>query len=301
MIEHINLDDIRFFVMIAELGSFTKVAEQQGVSRSHISRRISALEQKIGVTLLNRTTRTLSLTESGKTLCNECQTALLMIDQALLQAVDDVEKIQGTIKVNSVGGYLGEEVIAQMTTAFMKQYPHINVMLDFSSHRVDLIEEEFDVAFRMGQLADSGFIAQKIMDIEMSTLASPSYIAENAEIVHPSNLAEHRCLVGSVRRWSYQSKADNASCDVNVKGVLESKNGRVLVKGAVQGNGVIRVPTLYCSKEIATGALTEVFSDWQIPSVDFSVLYHKDRYQPKRLKAFIQFVKNYVSTMALSL
>lgn len=124
------------------------------------------------VTLLIRTTRSLKLTDAGKQFYLQCEKALAGIDQAILSAVDDVEQVQGEIRINCVGGYLGEELIAQITCDFMKQYPNTQVNLDFSSHRVDLLEEDFDIAFRMGRLEDSGFVARKLMTIEMSTLAT---------------------------------------------------------------------------------------------------------------------------------
>lgn len=293
MLNQINLADIRSFVLIAQLGNFTKAAEALDVSRSHVSRQISSLENQIGVTLLIRTTRTLKLTEAGKAFYQQCEKALHNIDQALLAAVDDVEKVQGEIKINCVGGYLGEELIAQIATEFMRVYSDVSIHLDFSSHRVDLIEDDFDIAFRMGKLEDSGFVARKLLDIQMGTLASPDYLKRYGQPNHPKELTQHHCLTGSVKRWNFESKADAQHYDVFVNGHMQCKNGRVLVKGALNGNGIIRVPMIYCEQELASGKLVEVFDHWGIPSVDFSAIYHRDRFQPKRLREFISFVKHY--------
>lgn len=293
MLNQINLADIRSFVLIAQLGNFTKAAEALDVSRSHVSRQISQLEKQMGVTLLMRTTRMLKLTDAGKTFYQQCEKALNDIDQALLTAVEDIEVLQGELKINCVGGYLGEEVIAQVASDFMRLHPQITINLDFSSHRVDLIEDEFDIAFRMGKLEDAGFIARKLMNIEMGTLASPNYLARNESLSHPKQLNSHQCLTGSVKRWSFEHTSLQQSYDVHVNGHLQCKNGRVLLKGALDGNGIIRVPVIYCQQEIKQGALKEVFTDWRVPSVDFSMIYHRDRYQPKRLKLFIEFVKQY--------
>lgn len=290
MINHINLTDIRSFVLIARLGNFTKAAETLDVSRSHVSRQISSLEKQMGVTLLIRTTRTLRLTEAGKHFYYQCEQALNTIDQALLSAVDYVEKVQGEIKVNCVGGYLGEVFLADIVNDFMQQYPDVSISLDFSSNRVDLIEEEFDIAFRMGALEDSGFVAKKLLDIKMETLASPAYLTKYGRPLHPKELHQHHCLTGSVRKWHFQSIADNEQVDITVKGNLQCKNGRVLVAGAIAGNGIIRVPQIYCEQEMMAKQLEPVFEKWTIPSVDFSALYHRDRYQPKRLKTFIEFI-----------
>lgn len=290
MLNHLNLADIRSFVLIAQLGNFTKAAQALDVSRSHVSRQISNLENQMKVTLLIRTTRTLKLTEAGKLFYQQCEQALNGIEQAVLIAVDDVEKVQGEIRINCVGGYLGEEVIGQIACDFMQQYPQTQVHLDFSSHRVDLLEEDFDIAFRMGQLDDSGFIARKLMTIEMSTLASPEYLRKMGTPSHPKELSTHQCLTGSVTRWGYQHINQSEEIDVPIKGHLQCKNGRVLVKGALNHQGIIRVPQVYCLEPIKQGQLIEVFSQWQIPSVAFSAIYHRDRYQPKRLRVFIDFV-----------
>lgn len=291
MLNHVNLADIRSFVLIAQLGNFTRAAETLNVSRSHVSRQISNLERQMKVTLLIRTTRTLKLTDAGKQLYTQCEQALNGIDQAVLAAVDDVEKVQGEIRVNCVGGYLGEEVMAQLALDFMLQYPDVQINLDFSSYRVDLLEEDFDIAFRMGKLEDSGFVARKLMDIEMSTLASPQYLKKFGQPKHPKDLIEHHCLTGSVKRWGFKHTKTGEQSEIAIRGHLECKNGRVLVKGALSHHGIIRVPQVYCQSEIETKQLVEVFEEWRIPSVEFSAIYHRDRYQPKRLRAFIDFVK----------
>ena len=291
MLNNVNLSDVRSFVLIAQLGNFTKAAEALSVSRSHVSRQISALESQIGVTLLTRTTRTLRLTPAGERFYQQCEKALNEIDQALIAAVDDTEEVQGLIRVNCVGGYIGEQIIARYIADFMALYPQIKIHLDFSSHRVDLIEDEFDIAFRMGNLEDSGFIAKGLMDIETVTLASPHYIKQWGSPNHPKELSQHACLIGSVKRWSFQSIKDaNIQYDITIDGHLICKNGQALITGALLGNGIIRVPLMYCREAVDKGDLVRILPDWQIPSVPFSAIYHKDKYQPKRLRTFIDFI-----------
>ncbi|MCG9581225.1 LysR family transcriptional regulator [Vibrio tubiashii] len=299
MLNQVNLADVRSFVLIAQLGNFTKAAEALDVSRSHVSRQISNLEKQMKVTLLIRTTRSLKLTDAGKQFYLQCEKALAGIDQAILSAVDDVEQVQGEIRINCVGGYLGEELIAQITCDFMEQYPNTQVNLDFSSHRVDLLEEDFDIAFRMGRLEDSGFVARKLMTIEMSTLATPQYLSTHGQPSHPKELAQHQCLTGSVKRWGFTHKTSQDKAEIAIHGHLQCKNGRVLVKGALNHQGIIRVPAIYCREELEKGELVEVFSEWAIPSVDFSAIYHRDRYQPKRLRVFIDFVKQRFDALAI--
>ena len=292
MINNVNLADIRSFVLIAKLGNFTKAAEALSVSRSHVSRQTSSLEKQMGVTLLPRTTRSLKLTQAGERFYQECEKAINRIDQALITAVDDTEEVRGLIRVNCVGGYIGESIISQYVADFMLEYPQIQIHLDFSSNRIDLIQDDFDIAFRMGQLEDSGFIAKKLMDVKIITLASPNYIKQYGSPEHPKELSDHRCLTGSVKRWSFQSVEDqNEQLDVTVEGHLVTKNGHALITNALIGNGIIRVPRMYCSDAIRDEKLVEILPQWHIPSVLFSAVYHRDKYQPKRLRTFIDFIK----------
>ena len=292
MLNQINLADVRSFVLIAQLGNFTKAAEALGVSRSHVSRQIRALEAHMGVTLLIRTTRTLRLTQAGEQFFQQCQTALKEIEQAVVAAVDDTEAVRGRIRVNCVGGYLGEALIAPYVADFMVLHPEIEIELDFSSHRIDLIEEQFDIAFRMGVLEDAGFIARHLMPIDIVTVASPAYLKKHGAPQHPNQLEQHRCLTGTVKRWSFQQLADATQhCEVNVSGALVCRNGRALVTGALAGAGIIRVPQLYCQEELLRGQLVTVLPEWHVPSVAFSAIFHRDRYQPKRLRTFIDYIK----------
>ncbi|MGF1758050.1 LysR substrate-binding domain-containing protein [Photobacterium sagamiensis] len=294
MLNKVNLADIRSFVLIAQQGNFTKAAEVLSVSRSHVSRQISALEKQMGVTLLIRTTRTLRLTEAGKLFYQQCETALGQIDQALITAVDDTEEVRGKIRLNCVGGYLGEEVVSPMVCEFMNCHPEIEIHLEFSSHRIDLIDDEFDLALRMGKIDDAGFVAKRLLNLEMATLASPAYLKCHGGLEHPKDLIDHRCITGSVKKWHFQKKNNTSqSYNVQVDGQLECKNGRVLLKGALMGNGIIRVPLIYCQQEVQRGELQRVLNEWNIPNVEFSAIYHRDRYQPKRLRVFIEFMKDY--------
>ncbi len=292
MLDKVNLTDVRSFVLVAEQESFTRAADILDVSRSHVSRQITRLEKDLGVTLLTRTTRTLKLTPEGKGLYQRCQGALGNIDQALKISIEDTQELRGQLSVNCVGGYLGEEILVPLVNRFMNDHPGVSINLDFSSHRVDLIADEFDVAFRMGELQDAGFIARKLFDIQMATLASPKYLESHPEITHPKQLAQHRCLIGSVNRWSFIEDATGERFETVVNGNLQCKNGRALINGALHGNGIIRVPTLYCEEALEQGKLVTVFDDWHIPSVPFSMIYHRDKYRTARLSAFIEFVKS---------
>ncbi|GGI71574.1 LysR family transcriptional regulator [Shewanella gelidii] len=300
MLNQVNLSDLRAFVLIAQLGSFTQAAGVLQVSRSHVSRQLSALEKQLGVTLITRTTRRLNLTDTGKTLFAQCQTAFTDIEHALLAAVDDNEQLRGNIRLNCVGGFIGEEIVADIVHQFMGHYPHVSIALDFSSHRIDLIADEFDIAFRMGKLQDASFIGRHLLDIEMVTLASPKYLQQHPPIEHPKQLSQHRCLTGSVTQWCFHNNHDkNQTIEIQIQGRLHCKNGRALIKGALANNGIIRVPKIYCQHEIEQGLLQPILENWHIAPVPLFAIYQKDKYQPQRLRDFIEFTLQALKSTAL--
>lgn len=297
-----SLADIRTFVTIAEQGSFTKAAEVLQSSRAHVSRQLAQLEQQLGVQLIIRTTRAQRLTPVGKQFFQQCLISLQAIHQAVIAAKDDTQQLQGNICINCVGGVIGEDILTHVISEFNLQYPNINVELDFSSPRVDLIAEAFDLVVRMGELEDSGLVARKLTDIKVQVLASPVYLARHPVIRHPKDLEQHNCLTGSIKRWRFHQKSvqhNNApihALEVNVKGNFNCKSGRALINAAKHGNGIVRLPELYCEDEINNHSLAPALisasdeEQWYSPDVPLFLLYHRNRYQPARLKVLIDFI-----------
>ncbi|KGJ91676.1 LysR family transcriptional regulator [Colwellia psychrerythraea] len=292
----INITDIRAFVLIVKAGSFTAAAEQLLCSRSHLSKQLSQLESALGVKLITRTTRSQRLTEQGKLFFEQCSCSFDGVERAIEQAIDDASEVKGLININCVGGYIGEDIIAPLVNDFIQQCPDVRVNLDFSSGRVDLIAGEFDIVFRMGQLEDSNLIAQKLLDISIGTLASPRYLKDNGQLSHPKDLKQHQCITGSLNSWTFSSVITPITkIDVTVNGQFKCKNGRAMINSAVAGNGIVRLPYLYCHKEITNGALVPIFTDWAVPESPFYMVYVQDKYQPARLRAFIDFVRNNIA------
>ncbi|MCK8044957.1 LysR family transcriptional regulator [Shewanella sp. 1CM18E] len=290
MYQDLNLADVRAFTVIAEKGSFTIAAEKLGCSRSHLSKQLTQLERYLGVTLITRTTRAQRLTEQGQFFYERCRHALDVMEQAVAKTVDDAHNLQGKININCVGGYIGEEIVNQLVNDFMSQHPNIQIHLDFSSQRVDLVLDEFDLVFRMGELEDSGLVARKLMDIANCTLTSPDYIAKRGRPLHPKDLKNHSCITGSVYHWNYHRIANKSEkTEITIAGSFLCKNGRVMKSSALAGNGIVRLPEIYCSTELNSGALVHVFDEWTISDTPLYLLYSKDQFQPARLKQFIEF------------
>jgi len=290
MKKDVSLSDIRTFVVLAEAGSFTKAAEQLMCSRSFISKQLAQLETDLGVSLLVRTTRTQHLTEQGVAFFERCKQSLAGIDFAVDRVKESALALSGEIKVNSVGGIIGEQLVAPLITQFMTLYPGVNMLLDFASPRVDLIADEFDFVFRMGELQDSSLIARKLTELNNDLYASPDYLAKYGYPQTPKDLTLHRCITGSMQSWNVIHRNSKHRTELNVRGELVCKSGRVMLSSALAGNGIIRVPELYCRPYLADGLLVPVFADWYLEPTPLYLVYAKDKHQASRLKLFKQFV-----------
>jgi len=285
-----SLSEIKTFVVLAQAGSFTKAAELLLCSRSHISKQLAQLETQLGVTLLVRTTRTQQLTPQGDAFFKRCLQSLNGIEHAIERVIESADTLAGSIKINSVGGYIGEDIIAPLVHDFMNQYPEINIELDFTSKRVDLVAGEFDFVFRMGALIDSTLIARKLTNIDSDTFVSPYYLSKYGTPTSPQQLTDHRCIIGSVRHWAFINNQTKQSLDIAIDGNLTCKNGKIMVSAALAGNGIIRVPKLYCVKEVEAGLLQPLFKDWHIATTPFYLVYVQDKHQPLRLSVFKEYV-----------
>lgn len=292
MKSEINYADIKSFLVLVEEGSFTKASEKLFCSRSHISKQLSKLEANLGVSLLVRTTRTQLLTAPGQLFYDKCKRAFCEIDDAIDATKEVSTKLSGEIKINCIGGYIGENIIGPLVTDFMSQNPDINIVLDFSSKRVDLVSGEFDFVFRMGELTDSALIARKLTDLIIGTYASPEYLKRAGRPKEPKELAVHKCIAGSMRNWTFINNDSMQTQEVIVKGELECKNGNIMLYSARQGNGIIRVPEIYCKQALNEGDLVPVFKHWQPKSTPLYLIYLQDKHQPMRIKAFKNFVVN---------
>ncbi|ALU45228.1 LysR family transcriptional regulator [Pseudoalteromonas rubra] len=292
MRKEVSYSDINSFLVLVEEGSFTRAAEKLMCSRSQVSKQLSQLESSLGISLLVRTTRTQHLTPAGEAFFERCKQAYAGIDQAISRAIESATELSGEIKINCVGGYIGENIIGPLVADFMRIHPDINIVLDFSSKRVDLVSGEFDFVFRMGELVDSALIARRLTELTMGTYASPDYICKYGKPDTPKDLDNHKCITGSMRSWTFVHAHDRNQQEVSVNGDLECKNGRIMVYSALRGNGIIRVPEIYCSQELREGKLVSVFEHWHPKRIPLYLVYLQDKHQPTRISAFKDFVLN---------
>lgn len=285
-----HLKGIAEFVVVVEAGSFSAAATQLNMTRARVSQIISHLENQLGVQLLHRSTRAMKLTQVGRHFYQQSLTGLNIIEQALTSAQAEQNAVLGKIRINSVGGFFAEQILTPLICQFMHLYPQVDIDLDCASQHIGLLESNYDLAIRMGELPNSNLIARPLASYKTYVCAAPAYLAQH-HIGHPSDLKSAHVIAGSVRKWRFQhvAQADNI-CEVDVKKGLSCANGHVARTAALLANGVIRAPQYYVEDDIEQGRLVELFSDWQLAASKVSIVYPNSAYKARRIQLLVDYL-----------
>ncbi|AIY67529.1 LysR family transcriptional regulator [Pseudoalteromonas piratica] len=283
------------FVAVAETQSFTAAASKQGVSVVYVSRKVNALEQRLGVKLLKRTTRKVSLTEMGQQFYYDCKPLVEGLAQAELNVSNIQHGIAGQIRVTAPVTY-GERYIAPLVNAFLALHANIEIDLILTNQKLDLIDGGIDIAIRLGHLSDSNLIAKKLATRQMFVCASPKYIEKYGEPHTLSELNLHQCLVGSNNYWRflYQGKARN----LRVTGRLKCNSGVSLLDAAISGLGLAQLPDYYVGEALKCGDLVEVLPSYRDKEEGIWALYGHNRALPSKLDLFIRFLQENIKKPA---
>lgn len=287
------LDGIAAFVEVVSSGSFTNAANNSGHSTSYISKEITKLEQRLGVRLLNRTTRSLGLTAEGQAYYQQCRQIVEDAVAAEQLMGGKQTEPQGPLRV-SVPISFGLSKLGKVLPKFSERYPKIELEVDLSDHKVDLISEGFDVVIRASQkLDDSSLISRRFARYPIAALASPDYIKKHGKPSHPSELVDHATIgysnVKPSNIWHYMDK-DGEAKSVNVNHVMISNNSSLELAYAVAGLGITLLPKFCFSDEIETGKLVELFTDLPPTLVDVFLVYPTRKHLSSKVRAFIDFI-----------
>lgn len=285
-----SLKNVLAFVKVAETGSFSQAALELEVSKSHISKQIVNLEQELGLTLFVRSTRKVSLTHLGHRYFESCKQALSHLYDAQKDILDIAQTPQGRLRV-TLAGIFGEEYIAPVLINMAKAYPNLKIDLDFSSRVVDLIEEKFDVAIRIGHLPNSSLVAQKIASRVEYIVASKSYLNSAPPLLEPQDLIHHNCL-GERTSWGFKKRGQ--SLQVRVNGNFKSNNPRVIQKAALAGLGLARLPGSYTFEEIKKGRLIPVLEQFGEGKKDIWVVTPTRNTKNINVRIFIEELKKHL-------
>lgn len=283
---------ITAFVAVVEAGSFAKAAEKLDQSVSAVSRHVADLEQHLDARLLNRTTRRLSLTEPGRAFHERAVQLLADLEEAEQGASAGGVTPRGTLKLTAPITY-GTRVLAPLIAGFAARYGQVRVDVDLSDRVVDLVDEGFDLAVRIGEMRSQFLVARRIGSTALVCCASPGYLARNGTPRTPEDLARHACLTyeyAAVRhQWRFAG-ADGREQVVRIGGPLHSNNGRMLAALAVEGAGIVCEPDFILAPDIERGALVPILADWTLPSAPIHAAYPSRRHLSAKVRAFVDFL-----------
>lgn len=280
-------ESIEAFERVVRLGSFTRAAEDLGVSRSHVSRQINGLENRLDAQLLLRTTRKVSTTDVGQAFYLQCRQVLDTIEDAERAVLDLQARPRGILRV-TVAGAFGEDFIAPAALEFMTLHKDLSVELNFSNRLLDLISEGYDLAIRAGTLKDSSLIARRISSRKLLTCASPQYLQRNGTPGSIHALTNHNCLLGTLDTWRFQENGRHQ--DLRVSGNWRSNNGRSLLRAARAGLGLVQLPSFYLHNDIASGALIPVLQENNPTDTGVWAVYPHNRHLAAKVRLFVNFL-----------
>ncbi len=285
------------FVAVVESGSFTAAAERLDVAKSAISRRLSALEQRLGVQLLRRTTRRLSLTDTGQGYYERCVRILADVDEAESAVRQRHGELHGVLRV-ALPLTFGIRHMCEPIAAFSRQHPNVTFDLDLNDRRVDLIQEGIDLALRIGHLRDSSLMARRLFGVRSVVCASPGYLEQHGEPETPEQLADHPCLLyanlAEPGRWVCQD-ADRRRIVVTVREFMRANNGDLLSSVAANGVGITLQPTFIVGDAIKHGELVPILTEYTWPETPGFAVYPPTRHLSYRVRAFIDYLAEYFS------
>ncbi|MEJ8850834.1 LysR family transcriptional regulator [Variovorax rhizosphaerae] len=290
------LDSLRIFVTTQRKGSLSAAARSLSLSPATISRRISALEEELGVQLVDRTSRNLKMTEAGQAFIERAEVVLEAMAEAEQAARNSRQRPEGRLRVHS-RTHLGLRVLAPLLPRFAQRYPDIRVEIELSEHPVNLVEQDFDVDIRTGESNDSGFVIKRLLSSDEVLVASPEFVKIYSRIKHPTDLPDVRCLTyrreHEATSWKYVD-AQGEQQELPIQGVLSANNGELLRLAAIGGMGIALLSEPTVRSNLQDGTLVRLLPDYRFAVRGFSngifAVFRQSRALPLKVRAFVDFV-----------
>ncbi len=288
-----RLKQMETFVQVATRGSLTAAAEAEGVAPAVIGRRIDALEERLGVKLMVRTTRRLTLTHEGSAFLEDAQRLLADFDSIEAGVSAGSVQASGHLRVTAPAGF-GRRHVAPLVPPFVAQHPDVALSLNLSDRLVDLVNEGFDCAIRVGDLPDSSLVSVRLADNRRLCVATPSYLKARGVPQHPQEIASHDCLTLSseasqTRGWAFT--VDGAVAHVRPPGKLDCSDGQVLHEWCLQGLGLAWRSWWEVESDLRSGRLVPVLHDFAAPPNGIYAVFAQRKHLPLRLRLWIDYVK----------
>ena len=290
------LDSLRIFVATQRKGSLSAAARSLSLSPATISRRISALEEELGVQLVDRTSRNLKMTEAGQAFLERAEVVLEAMAEAEQAARNSRQRPEGRLRVHS-RTHVALRVLAPLLPRFAQRYPDIRVELELSEHPVNLVEHDFDVDIRTGESNDSGFVIKRLLSSDEVLVASPAFLKVYSRIRHPTDLPQVRCLTYRREReaisWKYIDEQGEQQ-ELPIQGVLTANNGEMLRLAAIGGMGIALLSEPTVRSDLQDGTLVRLLPDYRFAVRGFSngifAVFRQSRALPLKVRAFVDFM-----------
>ncbi|SHH38039.1 LysR family transcriptional regulator [Pollutimonas bauzanensis] len=289
-----NLNSLRVFVCVAEARSFTEAAKRLGLTGSAISKAVTRLEKELGVRLLQRTTRSVGLTDDGKSFFEHCQQILMDVEHAENMLSKSTSTAYGRLRLHMPVGF-GRRVIMPALPVLLDRHPNLILNVELSDRNVDMAYEGIDAAVYIGEPADARLIARKLCNLRFVTCASPEYLARNGEPGTPDDLDHHHCLAyvllhsGRYREWQFQK--DGKVFSKTVSGRLNVNNAETLLEAAMAGLGIAMISNFIAADAIRSGKLRRILTDYTPIGPQVSVIYLPNRNLSPKVRAFVDFLQ----------
>jgi len=276
------------FVAVVEAGSFTAAAERLKISNSQISKRISQLEDRLGVRLLNRTTRRIMITDEGEHYFQFAQNMLKEF-QALEMAISSGQsEPRGKLKIN-IAGCFQERFVVPVLTEFLRANPKLSMQVDFTDKPVDILETGCDISICAGELKDSSLKASKLGDVYYQLVASPNYLQAHGLPTSLDDLKQHNCLSDSEQYWNLDNGEERIR--IHAEGNWQSDNSAALLKASLQDLGIAQLPSFAVEEYIQKGELVSVLDDWNKFPTPVWIMYSQNRHLSAKIRLCIDFLK----------
>ncbi|MDX5446306.1 MAG: LysR family transcriptional regulator [Zoogloeaceae bacterium] len=282
-------EGIDAFVSVAESGRFATAAALLGVSTSHVSRLIARLEERLQTRLFYRSTRQVRLTETGRTFLAHCQRLQDGFDEAL-HAVQDLEGApKGLLRMTCALTY-GERFVVPLVNEFIARHPQLRVEIELTNRTLDIVQEGFDLAVRLGRLSDSRLTATRLAPRVMHLCAAPAYLARRGVPTTLDDLAQHDCLIGTSDTWAFQSEGSVRT--LRVSGRWRCNSGQAVLDAALRGFGLCQLPDYYVREPLGDGRLQALLPDLQPPDTAVWAVFPAQRHRSPKVRLLVDHLRD---------
>ena len=280
-------DGVVEFVAVAQTESFTQAASRLGISTAQVSRQVSQLENRLTTKLFYRTTRKVSLTEEGAVYFRHCRQVLDGLEEAERAISSLHQSPQGLIRMTAPVTY-GERFVMPIVLNFMEKYPQVEVICELTNKQLDLVDGSYDLAIRLGRLADSSLVAKRLTSRRQYVCASPAYLQQYGVPQTLADLNQHHCLIGTNSHWHFDEQGKEKV--IKVQGRLQCSSGLTLLDAALRGMGVVQLPGYYVNEAIKQGQLVVVLASFQQAKEGIWALYPQNRHLSAKVRLLVDML-----------